>query len=139
MEILLVIIILVLAIILLIFQTAKYKGKIGEEKVSLVLHLLSKEYVVLNNVYIPFGNHTKQIDHIVVSPYGIFVIETKNYKGWIYGGEDKQYWTQNIYGHKFQLYNPILQNQSHIKALKNILPPSSNNAFVSIIAFSNKA
>lgn len=61
--------------------------------------------------------HTTQIDHIVVSIHGIFVIETKNYKGWIYGNSNNEYWTQNIYGNKYSLYNPLLQNKNHIKSL----------------------
>lgn len=63
------------------------------------------------------GNSTTQIDHIVVSVYGIFVIETKNYKGWIFGNSHKDYWTQNIWGNKYSIYNPLLQNKKHISFL----------------------
>jgi len=54
----------------------------------------------------------------VVSNYGIFVIETKNYKGWIIGNEFDDYWTQVIFKRKEKLYNPIKQNYGHIQALK---------------------
>ena len=65
-----------LLIFLVVFWLRFSKGKIGEEKVATLLRLLPKEYVVLNNVIISNGKSTAQIDHVVVSPYGIFVIET---------------------------------------------------------------
>lgn len=92
------------------------KGKIGEKSVATILSFLPKEeYVVLNDMMFKNGSHSTQIDHIVVSTHGIFIIETKNYKGWIFGNSNKDYWTQNIWGNKYSLYNPILQNRSHIK------------------------
>lgn len=115
-------------------------GKKGELIVKLRLRMLSSErYKVINNLFISNHGQTSQIDHVVVSEYGIFVIETKNYKGWIYGGANSDYWTQNIYGNKYQLYNPLQQNQSHIKALKYLLKDMPSNVFVSIVAFSRKA
>lgn len=75
----------------------------------------------------------------MVSEYGIFVIETKNYKGWIYGGANSEYWTQNIYGKKYQLYNPIQQNQGHVRALRRILKDLPSDMFISIVAFSRQA
>lgn len=93
-------------------------GLWGEAKVSSILAMLSKKhYRVYNDLIVPVFNHTAQIDYIVVSNYGVFVIETKNYKGKIYGGENSEYWTQNIFGNKFNLYNPILQNAKHVKTL----------------------
>ena len=75
------------------------KGKVGEKIVAGKLNRLPKDqYLVLNNVTIPTPKGSSQIDHLVVSIYGIFVIETKNYNGWIYCGEHAEYWTQNIYG-----------------------------------------
>lgn len=94
------------------------KGKIGEKCVAATLSFLPEdECVVLNDLMFKSGFHTTQIDHIVISVYGIFVIETKNYKGWIYGNSNKDYWIQNIWGNKYLLYNPILQNKNHIKFL----------------------
>lgn len=80
---------------------------------------------------------TTQIDHIVISIYGIFVIETKNYKGWITGSEQGEYWTQNIYGNKKSFRNPIRQNYGHRKALEQIL--GENQHFIMIVAFSEDA
>jgi hypothetical protein len=137
---------LVLAIVVLILliigitKLIPSKGQVGEKKMALRLKRLPKEYVVLNNVIIsPFGLPT-QIDHVVVSPYGIFVIETKNHKGSIYGGENEQYWTQNIFGEKYKHYNPILQNKTHVNALRKLLQSRFGNLnFISIIAYTNKA
>lgn len=99
------------------------KGRIGEWRVRLILKTLPKEkYKAINDIIINTkSGNTTQIDHVVVSCYGVFVIETKNYKGWMLGSENSQYWTQNIYGKKYKLYNPLLQNQAHARAIGNIL------------------
>ncbi len=118
---------------------AKVKGFLGESRVSLILDSLpQKEYKVINNVMLPTDNGTTQIDHIVVSIYGIFVIETKNYKGWISGSEYSEQWTENFYGKKFRFFNPERQNYGHIKNLQNILN-LPEDVYISIIAFSPKA
>lgn len=72
---------------------------------------LGKDYIVINNLKLNTKGTISQIDHLVVSNYGIFVIETKNYKGWILGNEDSQNWTQVIYKYKNKFYNPVLQNR----------------------------
>lgn len=114
-------------------------GNIGEKKVASILRKLPKDkYTTINNLLVNNNGHTSQIDHIVISEYGIFVIETKNYKGTVYGSEHCEYWTQNIYGRKYRLRNPVLQNYGHIKALKNILNKYSDIPYISIIAFPGK-
>lgn len=96
------------------------KGKMGEKGVAATLSFLPKEeYIVLNDLMFKNGSHSTQIDHLVISIYGIFVIETKNYKGWIFGNSHKDYWTQNIWGNKYSLYNPVFQNRNHIRFLIN--------------------
>ena len=82
----------------------KSKGKVGEDRVAHILCRLPKEeYRVINNLMLRTqSGSTTQIDHVVISQYGIFVIETKFYKGWIYGGENSEFWTQNIYGNKLE-------------------------------------
>lgn len=134
------ILIIVLFIIAVICLLDYFKpvliGLWGEAKVSSVLALLKgKHYKVYNDLLVPVFDHTAQIDHVVVSNYGIFVIETKNYKGRIYGGENSEYWTQNIFGNKYDLYNPILQNAKHIKSLYHNLEGVSKEAFFPIIVF----
>lgn len=116
------------------------KGEVGERKVASILSALPPDkYQILNDITIRNYNSTTQIDHIVVSIYGVFVIETKYYKGWIFGTQDSQYWTQNLYGYKYKLYNPILQNNTHILSLKKVVPDLSNVPIFSIVAFSHQA
>lgn len=118
---------------------AKVKGILGERHVAAILSSLpNREYRTIHNVMLPTERGTTQIDHIVVSIYGIFVIETKNYKGWITGGEHSEQWTKNMYGKKYKFYNPLRQNYGHIKSLQSILN-LPENAYVSIVAFSPKA
>jgi hypothetical protein len=136
---------LILIFVLLIFGTIKLikpqiKGIIGERSVAASLYFLdNSQFKVINDVVLKTGNRITQIDHIVISDYGIFVIETKNYKGWIFGGEHSEYWTQVLFNRKEKLYNPIRQNIGHIKALQNRLKEFPNIHYKSIIAFSSRA
>jgi hypothetical protein len=102
-------------------------GKRGENFVSRkLLELNSKHYKVLGNLLLPsLGNtNTTQIDHVVVSDFGIFCIETKSYSGWIFGNAQQQHWTQVLYRYKKQFYNPLRQNYAHIKAVEAIVRPT---------------
>lgn len=123
------------------FTKANIKGVIGEGVSRLFfMGLDTNEYKVLHNITLQnTQGKTTQIDHVIVSIYGIFVVETKNYQGWIYGNEIDRQWTQVIYKKRQQFYNPIKQNQGHIKALKDMLPEYKNIPFISIINFSPKA
>lgn len=71
---------------------------IGELIVNMSARWLlnAKDYIIINNVTLPIENGTTQIDHIIVSKFGIFVIETKNFSGWIFGKKDDLTWTQKI-------------------------------------------
>lgn len=118
----------------------KTKGGRGEKQVSVLLALLPKDkYKVINNLLIQQDGYSSQIDHVVVSIYGVFVIETKYYKGWIFGGENSEFWTKNVYGNKYEFRNPLWQNQGHIKALGRLLNSSDHIPFHSIVAFSLQA
>ena len=99
------------------------KGWVGEMQATLAakIRLDSHIYRSVNNVTIPTGNGTTQIDHVIVSKYGIFVVETKNIMGWIYGDEKQRQWTQVLYGKKYRFQNPLLQNYRHTKALAEFL------------------
>jgi restriction system protein len=99
------------------------KGWVGEVQGSLAakIRLDSEIYRSINNVTIPTANGTTQIDHVIVSKYGVFVVETKNIKGWIYGDEKQAQWTQVLYGKKYHFQNPLRQNYRHTKALSEFL------------------
>lgn len=88
-------ILLIVSLLVLAIIWRRSKGKRGEKHVAAFLSFLpKKEYKVINDLLLQTGGHSTQIDHVVISVYGIFVIETKYYKGWIYGGENSEYWTQ---------------------------------------------
>ena len=124
-------------------------GDAGEGAVAWRLRWLPRDqYFIINDLMIEKRNgYTAQIDHVVVSPYGIFVIETKNISGHVYGSEDSKTWTRYWKGYKrggfygednMSFYNPVLQNDAHIKALYEQLR-NYHPKFVSIIAFSPQA
>ena len=115
------------------------KGQRGEKQVAVLLSMLPKEYKVINDLLLQSGGYSTQIDHVVVSAYGVFVIETKYYKGWIYGGENSEFCTQNIYGHKYELRNPLRQNQGHVKAIQRLLGNDGTIPIHNIVAFSRQA
>ena len=99
-----------------------FKGWFGEKQTQFGMWLkLGDEYTRFHNVIVPTYNGTTQIDHIVLSRFGIFVIETKNINGWIFGNEKSKYWTQSIYGKKYKFQNPLHQNYRHTRALADYL------------------
>ncbi len=131
---------LILAFLVAIARLPIVKGKIGEYFVARALRKLNpKDYCVLNNVTIPDGEGgTTQIDHIVLSPYRIFVIETKNMKGWIFGNAKSAKWTQQIYRFKTQFQNPFRQNYKHIVCLST-LTKVPMEAFEHVVVFVGEA
>lgn len=111
----------------------------GEFWVKLELRKLPKDKnVVLNDIMIKDEKGTHQIDHLVISKFGIFVIEMKNYYGLIKGKEFDNKWCQYLGKNKSYFINPIHQNFGHIKSLSNLLK-LDDKYFISIICFSNQA
>jgi len=101
---------------------ALFKGWTGELKTKVINGLfLDKQYRVFNNVILQTGNGSTQIDHVIVSEYGIFVVETKDKTGWIFGDPNQDQWTQVIYNKKFKFQNPLRQNYLHTKSLSEFL------------------
>lgn len=134
------IIVLVVIVLIVKFKSPNIKGSIGERKVSKALNTLdNNEYKVINNVMIRTDRGTTQIDHVVISVYGVFVIETKNYKGLIFGNEYDDNWKQVIYKRSERFRNPIKQNYGHVAALKERLNLDKDLLIISIIAFTNRA
>jgi restriction system protein len=112
------------------------RGWVGEHAVAALLTAsLNKEiYTSFHNVIVPTIDGTAQIDHIVASQFGIFVIETKNASGWIFGCERDPKWTQVLFGKKCQFQNPLRQNYGHTRALAEFLL-LDHSIFQSIIFF----
>ncbi|MGD1820087.1 MAG: NERD domain-containing protein, partial [Pleomorphochaeta sp.] len=95
---------------------------------------------ILTNVYLPKRNgETTEVDLLCINKKGIFVFESKNYSGWIFGNEKYKMWTQSLKGgKKYKFFNPIMQNKSHISAINNYLQNKYNDSFISYIIFSNR-
>jgi len=118
-----------------ILRSARFKGRRGESKVNagITRRLDQETYRLFKNVTFPIRDETTQVDHLIVSPYGIFVIETKNMSGWIFGSADRARWTQVIYRFKQGFQNPIYQNEVHVRAVRDLLglhPESVHNVVV---------
>jgi hypothetical protein len=115
----------------------------GEIEVARILSegLSYKDYFIFNNLMVPSErNGSSQIDHLVVSKFGVFVIESKDFSGWIFGSREQENWTQSLPGgvDRFQFQNPIRQNWSHVMALRALLPFLSEATFHSIVVFTEK-
>jgi predicted RNA-binding Zn-ribbon protein involved in translation (DUF1610 family) len=123
-------------LIVMFFKTPAGKGIIGEFLVNLAINIRldKKKYHLLKNVTLPTKDGTTQIDHIIVSQYGIFIIETKNMKGWIFGDEHQKTWTQKIYKHTSKFQNPLYQNYKHTKTIESLLELEADKVF-SIVTF----
>lgn len=87
-------------------------------------------------------NNTAQIDIVVTTKVGLIVFEVKDYSGWIFGKGKQNKWTQVFsYGYryrrvdKYRFYNPVLQNESHIKILKKQSKQFANIPFYSVVVF----
>ncbi|MCX4050260.1 nuclease [Aeromonas caviae] len=100
-----------------------FKGMIGEWFINLCIRLFldKREYYLLKDVTLPIPQGSTQIDHVIVSRFGVFVIETKNMKGWIFGNPAHKSWTQQIYRRKHSFQNPLHQNHLHMMTLKSLL------------------
>lgn len=126
-----------LLLLLAVFKSAIFKGWLGETLVrtKAARQLDSSIYRPFHDLIIPDSRGTTQLDHIYLSRFGIFVVETKHYRGWIYGSEQQARWTQVIYKQKHSFQNPLRQNYRHIKALSALLG-LPENCFHSVIVFS---
>ncbi|AZV42014.1 NERD nuclease [Peribacillus asahii] len=113
-------------------------GELGEYKINIQLDQLPNNIKYLSDVLIP-NTHAKsgysQIDHVIFTPYAIFVVETKNYTGTIYGDRSRAKWSING---KFPMMNPFNQNYGHIQALQSVLKTVEMSQFVSMVSFTKR-
>lgn len=122
----LVVLLVSLLVLVLFLRSACGRGRIGEWLMSCLLKRLDpRRYRVLNDIYLPKPDGTTtQIDHVIVSPFGVFVVETKTYRGWIFAGADSKVWTQCIRKRgsrtpiKNTFQNPLHQNYAHLCAIE---------------------
>ncbi|MFC2947684.1 nuclease-related domain-containing protein [Virgibacillus sediminis] len=120
-------------------EVAKRKGEIGEYKIDIQLDQMPKKYRFLSDLLIEnrkARSGYSQIDHVVITPSGVFVIETKNYQGTVYGGKGRKTWSVNG---KFKMMNPFLQNYGHIQALKSLVGKQYHNQFISMVSFTKRS
>ena len=121
--------------------TPEWMGRRGEkltERELKLVRFLGRDGKILRNVYIPKENgETSEIDVLYITQKGIFVIESKNYSGWVFGSEKNYQWTVSLSnGIKNKLYNPIKQNRTHMKWLQNYV--GEDIPLFSIISFSER-
>jgi hypothetical protein len=109
-------------VLLSIASTPWFKGIMGELMITVLTRwkLNRQVYHLINNVTLPTEDGTTQIDHIIVSVYGVFVIETKNLRGWIFGRPNQKNWTLQHYKKRYKFQNPLHQNHKHIRVLQSI-------------------
>lgn len=117
-------------------RISKFQNR-GEARLSRLLQRRFRppDYHLLNHITLRLGESTTQIDHILVSRFGVFVIETKDYSGWIFGSPENRQWTQVLYEQRFGFQNPILQNRRHVRAVENLLDFLPSGAVSSVVVF----
>ncbi len=116
------------------------KGNHGEFLTFSYLEKLEGYNLLMTNLYIPKKDGTTtEIDLLMLSQKGIYVFESKNFSGWIFGDENSKNWTQTLENRqKIRFYNPIWQNNGHISALKHYLGLHDQDLYKSFIVFSER-
>ncbi|MCY4287983.1 MAG: NERD domain-containing protein [Aestuariivita sp.] len=110
------------------FTDSRVQVNDGERHVSAVLRRCYHDWLLMDNIMLPSGHGTTQIDHILIAPSVVFLIETKDMNGWIFGSPGERHWTQtyapryrgwnvNVSSRKYRFYNPLWQNEGHAKAM----------------------
>ena len=127
-----------IAVLIVDKNRTKILGFAGEFWVRRELNKLPQEYLYLSDVMLEIDGKTTQIDHIVFSKYGIFVIETKQRNTYITGNEHDKYWIVKAGRKKHYMYNPIHQNYGHKKAIEKILGLDDNQV-IDIVCVSGQA
>jgi restriction system protein len=119
-----------------IVRSSWFKGAAGEAllRFSAYLHLDAKVYRRFHNVTLMTEDGSTQIDHVFVSRFGVFVVETKNMSGWIFGNADQPMWTQTIYRNSYRFQNPLRQNYKHTRAIESALKLSREQV-ISVVVF----
>jgi hypothetical protein len=118
-------------------RNAKSFQNSGEALLTQTLskHFNTEDYHLLNHITLKHGDVTTQVDHILVSRFGVFVIETKNYTGWIFANAEHATWTQATFNDKYKFQNPVHQNYRHVLAVQALLDFVPASAIHSVVVF----
>jgi hypothetical protein len=126
------------------FALGRYRAHVfqnrGEARIARILSsaFAAPDYHLMNHITLPLKDGTTQIDHILVSRFGVFVLETKDYKGWIFGNPKHATWTQVLFKRKFKFQNPIFQNYLHVRAVQDLLDFLPPEAVRSLVVFAGE-
>jgi restriction system protein len=131
--------VLLVPLLTVLVRLPTVKGWIGETVLHTGLRLLlpSARYHLMRNLTLPTKHGSAQIDHVVVSRHGVFVIETKNYGGWIFGKPEDKMWTQKFPGRSSAFQNPLRQNYKHVKTLAELTGLDEKVLFSQIVFVGN--
>ncbi len=123
-----------------IYHTTVFQNR-GEALVSRVVlnNFGYPDYHLMNHITLPMDDGTTEVDQILVSRFGVFVIETKDYKGWVFGSAQQKNWTQVLFRAKFRFQNPIHQNMRHVRAVRELLDFMPPDAIKSVVVFTGDA
>ena len=97
------------------------------------------DYHLMNHITLQMKDGTTQVDHILVSRFGVFVIETKDHKGWIFANAKQANWSQVLFKRRFKFQNPIFQNIRHVRAVQDLLDFLPAEAVKSVVVFTGEA
>lgn len=125
-----------------ILASEKQQHNIGERIVQETVkeNLPADKYFLMNNITLKMPDDTTtQIDHVLVSRYGLFIIETKHCFGKVVGNVNDKKWAQITKFDKRYFQNPIRQNHKHVKAIEALFPTFNKKAIESLIVFTGEA
>ena len=115
----------------------EYKGREGEKETIIFLNQINGYKQVINNIMLNDTGKTRHIDHIAITERGVFVIETKNFSGNVYGRENSKEWQQFLGNKRYDFVNPIYQNFGHTEMVKKVLQNKVDEIY-SVIVFTIK-
>jgi len=112
-----------LVLLIVFIASPRFRGDIAETRVRRLLAtgLEKSRYTIFNSLVIPAGGGTIRIDHVVVSKFGVFVIESQFTRGWVSGGEFQDRWKQYHWRRFTQFDNPMHRNALQVQALQKLL------------------
>lgn len=126
-----------LLLLLFFLSSPRFRGDIAESRVRRLLAsgLERNLYTVFNDLVVPSGGGTTPIDHVVVSKFGIFVIESQYVRGWISGGEFQEQWKQGLLRRTIRFANPMHCNRLQAESLQQLLgyPPGVFHRLVVLV------